>query len=128
MVEHVRRKVLGLSAVLHAFHNIGVDTLEVAFVEIGKASGIPLRSFNQKPLVRLLRQSLQQVLRGLDLHEHKRQSREKSYRRTKRFFENAVPNRIKGLPMPLNVDQIRLRGYLFVTWRASVTSTFSDLK
>ena len=56
--------VLRFGAVTHTLHDVGVHTFEVDFVKVGKAGGIPLRSFDEKPLVRFFLQSLQRILRG----------------------------------------------------------------
>ena len=71
-MEHFRRKVFGLGAILNPLPDVRVHPFEVELVEIGKAGGVLLRSLDQKPLVRFFLQSLQRILRGLALHKDKR--------------------------------------------------------
>src|ERR1039457_4897816 len=69
LVKYLGCQVFGFDPVSHPPHNVGVHALKVDFVELGKAGGVLLRSFDQKPLVRFFLQSLQRVLRGLALHK-----------------------------------------------------------
>src|SRR6202008_2610114 len=65
--------------------------LKIELIKVRKASGVLLRSFDQKPLVRFFLQSLQQVLRGLTLHKLKRWRRPKGYARKKRRIPCKIP-------------------------------------
>src|SRR5215475_4903437 len=57
-MKGLRREIFALGAVLHAPHDVRIDSLEIEFVEVGKAGRVPLRSFDQKPLIRFFLQSL----------------------------------------------------------------------
>jgi len=78
-MKHFRCKVFRLSSVLQSFDAIGIHALKIELIKVRKASGVLLRSFDQKPLVRFFLQSLQQVLRGLTLHKLKRWRAPKGY-------------------------------------------------
>src|SRR5579864_2214613 len=102
-MKHFRRKVFRLGAVLDSFHAIGIDALKIEFIEVRKASGVLLRSFNQKPLVRFFLQSLQQVLRGLALHKLKRWSYGKGYATKNTDFLNflAAGSSVSGIQVAI---------------------------
>src|SRR5579864_1877155 len=106
-MKYFRRKVFRLGAVLYSFHAIGIDALKIELIEIRKASGVPLRSFNQKPLVRFFLQSLQQVLRGLTLHKLKRWSHRKGYATKNIESLNflAAGSSVSGIKVPISCHQ-----------------------
>ena len=68
-MKHFRGKIFGFSPVANSLHNVGVHALEVDLIKVGKAGGILLRSFDQKPLVRFFLQSFLRILRGLAVHK-----------------------------------------------------------
>ena len=67
LVKDLRRQIFRLRPVPHALDDIGIYALKIDFVKVGKAGGVLLRSFDQKPLVRFFLQSLQRNLRGFGL-------------------------------------------------------------
>src|SRR5579872_335293 len=78
-MKHIGRQVFRLGTVLHTLYDVRVYALEVDLIEIGKAGGVPLRSFHQRPLVRFFLQSLQRILRGLAVHQIKPSAGGKGY-------------------------------------------------
>ena len=87
LMKYFGGEVFGFSPVSDPLHHIGIHALEVDFVKVGKAGGVLLRSFDQKPLVRFFLQSLQRILRGFGLHKGKRWGRGKGYGSGKIAFE-----------------------------------------
>jgi len=69
LVEDVRRRVLRFFAISHAMRDVGVDSLKIVLVQLGKARRILQRRLDLQPLIILVLQvlffqRLQSVLRG----------------------------------------------------------------
>src|ERR1700693_383305 len=64
MMKYFRGQILGFRTISYAPHHIGIHSLEIILVELGKARRVLLRLLNQKPLVRFFPQSLQRILRA----------------------------------------------------------------
>src|SRR5713226_3538793 len=101
LVEDVRRQILRLFAVSHATCDVGVDSLKVVLVQLGKARRILLRSLDLEPFIVQVRQvlvfqRLQSVLRGTSFLIRQSRKQAEKLRSRQTIFVWEYPHRAQS--------------------------------